>query len=92
MVVNSQQMHMSFSSCRRVAASNLKVLAPATSPNTDGIHISRSHGVEVMDSTVRTGLSLQLTPETSLFHKSIKATNHAATPWIAHIFHFMQKY
>ncbi|XVF24817.1 hypothetical protein REPUB_Repub13aG0160400 [Reevesia pubescens] len=55
MVVNSQQMHIAFTSCLRVTVSNLKVLAPATSPNTDGIHISASRGVEVKNSIVRTG-------------------------------------
>ncbi|KAJ4718362.1 Pectin lyase-like superfamily protein [Melia azedarach] len=55
MVINSQQMHISFSSCLRVVASNLDVIAPANSPNTDGIHISESRGVEVKNSIVRTG-------------------------------------
>ncbi|XP_022714844.1 probable polygalacturonase At1g80170 isoform X2 [Durio zibethinus] len=55
MVVNSQQMHIAFTNCRRVTVSNLKVIAPATSPNTDGIHISASRGVEVKNSIVRTG-------------------------------------
>ncbi|KAB1218677.1 hypothetical protein CJ030_MR3G026557 [Morella rubra] len=55
LVVNSQQMHMAFTKCRRVAASNLKVVAPAHSPNTDGIHISASKGVVVKDSIIRTG-------------------------------------
>lgn len=55
MVVNSQQMHMAFTGCRRVIASHLKVIAPARSPNTDGIHISASKGVEVKDSIIRTG-------------------------------------
>ncbi|KAL1061114.1 hypothetical protein V6Z11_1Z042100 [Gossypium hirsutum] len=55
MLVNSQQMHIAFTSCLRVMVSNLKVIAPSTSPNTDGIHISSSHGVEVKNSVVRTG-------------------------------------
>ncbi|KAJ0007205.1 hypothetical protein Pint_30079 [Pistacia integerrima] len=55
MIVNSQQMHISFSSCLRVVTSQLKVIAPAVSPNTDGIHITASHGVEVKNCTVRTG-------------------------------------
>ncbi|XP_004486687.1 probable polygalacturonase At1g80170 isoform X2 [Cicer arietinum] len=55
MLLNSQQMHMAFTSCMRVVASNLKVLAPASSPNTDGIHISATKGVEVRDSLIRTG-------------------------------------
>ncbi|KAL7162329.1 hypothetical protein ACSBR2_042750 [Camellia fascicularis] len=55
MMVNSQQMHLAFTSCVRVAASRLKVLAPGSSPNTDGIHISTSTLVEVKESIVRTG-------------------------------------
>ncbi|XP_072966987.1 probable polygalacturonase At1g80170 [Typha angustifolia] len=52
---NSQQMHMAFSSCSHIWVSRLKVIAPAESPNTDGIHISESTSVLVKDSTIRTG-------------------------------------
>ncbi|XP_061337979.1 probable polygalacturonase At1g80170 [Gastrolobium bilobum] len=55
MLLNSQQMHMAFNSCMRVVASNLKVLAPAFSPNTDGIHVSAAKRVEITDSVIRTG-------------------------------------
>ncbi|XP_050380201.1 probable polygalacturonase At1g80170 [Argentina anserina] len=55
MIVNSQKMHLAFTNCMRVVASHLQVIAPATSPNTDGIHISVSKGVEVKDSIIRTG-------------------------------------
>ncbi|KAK7851186.1 putative polygalacturonase [Quercus suber] len=55
MVLDSQQMHISFTKCLRVVASHLEVIAPACSPNTDGIHISDSKGVEVKDSIIRTG-------------------------------------
>ncbi|KAF1883157.1 hypothetical protein Lal_00003340 [Lupinus albus] len=55
MLLNSQQMHMAFTRCMDVVASHLKVLAPAFSPNTDGIHISATKGVEVKDSVIRTG-------------------------------------
>jgi len=60
MLINSQQMHLSFNNCMRVVASHLKVLAPAFSPNTDGIHISSTKGVEVRDSVIRTGIAVQL--------------------------------
>ncbi|KAJ1393819.1 Regulator of chromosome condensation, RCC1 [Sesbania bispinosa] len=46
---------MAFTSCKRVVVSNLQVLAPAFSPNTDGIHISATKGIEVKDSLIRTG-------------------------------------
>ncbi|KAL6996578.1 galacturonan 1,4-alpha-galacturonidase [Sarracenia purpurea var. burkii] len=55
MMVNSQQMHLAFTNCVRVSASHLKVLAPGSSPNTDGIHISASTLVEIKRSVVRTG-------------------------------------
>ncbi|KAI6671982.1 hypothetical protein NL676_006867 [Syzygium grande] len=54
-VINSQQMHVAFTNCRRVKASNLRVIAPAVSPNTDGIHISASRGVQIEDCIIRTG-------------------------------------
>ncbi|KAJ7951882.1 Pectin lyase-like superfamily protein [Quillaja saponaria] len=54
-VVDSQKMHIAFTSCMHVVASQLQVLAPATSPNTDGIHISATKGIEVKDSIIRTG-------------------------------------
>ncbi|GMN50044.1 hypothetical protein TIFTF001_019208 [Ficus carica] len=54
-VVNSQQMHMAFTNCIRVSVSNIKLLAPSSSPNTDAIHISSSRGVQVTDSTFMTG-------------------------------------
>lgn len=55
MVINSQQMHIAFTKCFRVVASNLKVIAPVSSPNTDGIHISASSHIQVKDSMTRTG-------------------------------------
>ncbi|KAK6912192.1 Glycoside hydrolase, family 28, partial [Dillenia turbinata] len=54
-LVNSQKMQMAFTSCLGVMASNLKVIAPVASPNTDGIHISATTRVEVKDSIIRTG-------------------------------------
>lgn len=55
MVLNSQKMHMAFTSCIRVVASHLKVFAPVVSPNTDGIHVSASTGIEIKDSYIKTG-------------------------------------
>ncbi|CAN8233395.1 unnamed protein product [Cochlearia groenlandica] len=54
-VMDSQQMHIAFTSCRRVIVSGLKVIAPGSSPNTDGIHISASRGIVIDDTTVSTG-------------------------------------
>ncbi|KAG9129971.1 hypothetical protein Leryth_007086 [Lithospermum erythrorhizon] len=60
MVLDSQQMHMSFTSCTKVAASHLNILAPGSSPNTDGIHISASSSVEVKESTISTGHGISI--------------------------------
>lgn len=54
-LINSQQMHMSFTRCSRVKASRLQVIAPERSPNTDGIHISACNAVIIEDSMIRTG-------------------------------------
>ncbi|KAI3455343.1 hypothetical protein Pfo_012006 [Paulownia fortunei] len=54
-LVNSQQMHMAFTHCMLVAASGVTVIAPADSPNTDGIHISASTHVELKDIIISTG-------------------------------------
>lgn len=54
-VIDSQQMHIAFTSCLRVTISALTVIAPGSSPNTDGIHISASRGIVVDNSTVSTG-------------------------------------
>ncbi|XP_021989146.1 probable polygalacturonase At1g80170 isoform X3 [Helianthus annuus] len=55
MIVNGQQMQMAFTTCDTVAVSHVSVFSPASSPNTDGIHISESTNVEIKDTTVRTG-------------------------------------
>ncbi|KAK4413921.1 putative polygalacturonase [Sesamum alatum] len=54
-LVNSQQMHMAFTNCMHVAASGVTVIAPADSPNTDGIHISTTTHVELKNVVVGTG-------------------------------------
>ena len=56
-LVNSQQMHMAFTNCDSVRVSRLRLVAPASSPNTDGVHISSSTDVEVKDSVFQTGQS-----------------------------------
>ncbi|KAI9107566.1 hypothetical protein K1719_021603 [Acacia pycnantha] len=54
-LLNSQQIHVAITNSRNVITSNLQVLAPAFSPNTDGIHIGASMGVEVRDCLIQTG-------------------------------------
>lgn len=57
-IMNGQQCQMTFTTCDGVKASRLSISAPASSPNTDGIHISESTNVEVKDAAVRTGFFL----------------------------------
>ncbi|XP_047341878.1 probable polygalacturonase At1g80170 [Impatiens glandulifera] len=54
-MINSQQMHLVFTNCMHVTASQLKVIAPASSPNTDGIHISSSIHVQITSAVIETG-------------------------------------
>ena len=54
-MVNSQQVHLAFTNCVQVEVSEAKVLAPGSSPNTDGIHISSSTLVEIRDTAIGTG-------------------------------------
>ncbi|CAL5076493.1 unnamed protein product [Urochloa decumbens] len=54
-LVNSQQIHVSVEDCIHVKISHLSITAPSTSPNTDGIHITRSKHVQVRDCTIKTG-------------------------------------
>ncbi|CAA0806944.1 Polygalacturonase QRT2, partial [Striga hermonthica] len=53
--LDPQQIHIVIQDCDGVEASNLLVVAPEKSPNTDGIHITRSSNVKVHDSTIGTG-------------------------------------
>ncbi|KAF0907091.1 hypothetical protein E2562_014692 [Oryza meyeriana var. granulata] len=54
-VVNSQQIKISVEDCTNVKMSRLSITAPETSPNTDGIHITRSRDVQMTDCTIKTG-------------------------------------
>ncbi|ONK81050.1 uncharacterized protein A4U43_C01F24690 [Asparagus officinalis] len=53
--VDSQQFHISILNSQRVTISNLKIVAPGLSPNTDGIHIQNSQHVRVEKSVIGTG-------------------------------------
>lgn len=54
---NAQQMHLIFQKCVNVQAVNLKVFAPGDSPNTDGIHVTDTQNIQIMNSVIRTGES-----------------------------------
>jgi polygalacturonase len=54
-VVNSQQIHMSVEDCTNVQLRGLSITASGTSPNTDGIHFTRSKDVQVTNCKIKTG-------------------------------------
>ncbi|CAI9103055.1 OLC1v1001483C1 [Oldenlandia corymbosa var. corymbosa] len=54
-IKNAQQMHLTFHECSNVEASNLKVKSPGKSPNTDGIHVTGSTNVQILNSDIGTG-------------------------------------
>lgn len=54
-IQNSQQMHLVFQECVDVKASYLKVTAPGKSPNTDGIHVTRTRNIDITMSEIKTG-------------------------------------
>ncbi|OEL33054.1 Polygalacturonase [Dichanthelium oligosanthes] len=54
-ILNSQQIHMSIEDCTDVQLTGLSITASGTSPNTDGIHITRSKDVQVTNCKIKTG-------------------------------------
>ncbi|XP_034918387.2 polygalacturonase isoform X1 [Populus alba] len=54
-IQNSQQMHVSFKKSNHVLVSNLTVTSPEESPNTDGIHITKTQNIQITDSVIGTG-------------------------------------
>ncbi|EYU40809.1 hypothetical protein MIMGU_mgv1a023295mg, partial [Erythranthe guttata] len=53
--LNSQKFHILVDGCKKVKMVNMKISAPANSPNTDGIHIQQSSEVTVMNTHIGTG-------------------------------------
>ncbi|XP_022932251.1 exopolygalacturonase-like [Cucurbita moschata] len=53
--VNSKLYHFNVHGCNDVVFDNVKVIAPGESPNTNGIHISKSTGVTIKNSFIATG-------------------------------------
>uniref|UniRef100_A0A8R7V5P6 Exopolygalacturonase n=1 Tax=Triticum urartu TaxID=4572 RepID=A0A8R7V5P6_TRIUA len=53
--VDSRGFHLSFHRSSRVAAEGLRIHAPASSRNTDGIHVGCSSHVRIADSVIGTG-------------------------------------
>ncbi|KAJ3709204.1 hypothetical protein LUZ61_012909 [Rhynchospora tenuis] len=53
--VNPKFFHIAVLQCQNFEASQIYMEAPEDSPNTDGIHITRSSGVSIHDSIISTG-------------------------------------
>lgn len=53
--MNSKSTHIKIYESKSVEINGVKIQAPDESPNTDGIHISRSNGVKVYNSDIGTG-------------------------------------
>ncbi|CAO2201349.1 unnamed protein product [Urochloa humidicola] len=53
--VNPKFFHIALLGTKNIRISGLKISAPSTSPNTDGIHIERSVGVSITDTHIATG-------------------------------------
>ncbi|KMZ60543.1 Polygalacturonase, family GH28 [Zostera marina] len=53
--VNSNQQHIMIHKCEGVEVSGVHILAPESSPNTDGIHVMDSSNVRISDTIIETG-------------------------------------
>ncbi|KAA8524085.1 hypothetical protein F0562_010484 [Nyssa sinensis] len=53
--LNSKHVHFNIFSCNHVNISDVRILAPGYSPNTDGIHISHSSDVKISFTNISTG-------------------------------------
>lgn len=54
-IKNSPQFHFRFDNCKNVHVESIVITAPALSPNTDGIHIENTNGVEIYNSVISNG-------------------------------------
>lgn len=54
-MIDSKQVHINLFACQGLKISNVKIRAPADSPNTDGIHMGKSIDIEIFDSKISTG-------------------------------------
>lgn len=54
-MVNSKGFHIKVLQSANVIVQNVTITAPGDSPNTDGVHISRSQNVTVQDTKIGTG-------------------------------------
>ncbi|KAJ1433219.1 Pectin lyase fold/virulence factor [Sesbania bispinosa] len=52
---DSKSFHVNVLGCKNVTFNNFSITAPTSSPNTDGIHIGRSSGINITNSYIATG-------------------------------------
>ncbi|KAB8081243.1 hypothetical protein EE612_002266, partial [Oryza sativa] len=52
---NSPQFHLKFDGCSRVLVDGLVVSSPASSPNTDGVHVENTSSVRILNSRISNG-------------------------------------
>ncbi|MCL7040089.1 hypothetical protein MKW94_028978 [Papaver nudicaule] len=52
---NSKQFHINLFACINITFSSISIKAPGDGPNTDGIHMGSSNGVNITDSVIATG-------------------------------------
>jgi polygalacturonase len=53
--INPARSHITLTSCKKGIISNIRLIAPGDSPNTDGIDISSSRDIQVLNSFIGTG-------------------------------------
>lgn len=53
--LNPKGFHMCVNTCENFHIANVKITAPGTSPNTDGIHISHSKDISITKTVISTG-------------------------------------
>lgn len=58
--MNSGKNHISVFNCTNATLSNLHLIAPKDSPNTDGIDIALSNNIRILNSSIQTGILCSL--------------------------------
>ncbi|KAJ4826567.1 hypothetical protein Tsubulata_008516, partial [Turnera subulata] len=78
--INSATGHIMIDKCNQVSITNLNIIAPGDSPNTDGIDIGGSSHVEIHDSFIGTGRggAFDTVEEVHVWNCSFKETQNGA--------------
>ncbi|CAA7050976.1 unnamed protein product [Microthlaspi erraticum] len=53
--IDAKNFHINVLGAKNITMDNLKIFAPAESPNTDGIHMGRSDGIKILNTKIATG-------------------------------------